>query len=85
MHVFSLLTSVVIHVVSKRKHFSAVCGSLFRIGSRWLSNKNSNNQKIESARGTMGRGKRPARFIFFLPASLRHKEESAEERVGVVI
>ena len=45
--------------------------------------KNSNNRKIESARGTMGRGKRrgglspffpfpssPARFLFFLPSLL---------------
>ena len=52
-------------------------------------NKNNNNRKIESARGTMGRGENwaslplfpfpsPAsRFLFFLsPASLRHKEAS---------
>ena len=52
-------------------------------------NKNSNNRKRASARGTIGRGKRllffpfplcRARFLFFLPASLRRKEVSAEER-----
>ena len=52
-------------------------------------NKNNNNWKIDSARGTMGRGEKwaslplfslpivPARFLFSLsPATLRHKEAS---------
>ena len=53
--------------------------------------KNNNNRKIDSARGKMGRGKslfslspshRAQRFLFSLsPASLHHKEASAEERV----
>ena len=54
-------------------------------------NKNSNNQKIESARGTMGGGKNlasslspshcpPRAFFFLSPASLRYKEASAEAR-----
>ena len=40
-------------------------------------------EKIESARGTMGREKScPARSLFFFsPASPQHKEASAEERV----
>ena len=54
---------------------------------------NCNNGKTESPRGTMGRGKRqeplfslspfhraPRAFYFFLPASLRHKEASAQKR-----
>ena len=59
-------------------------------------NKNSNNEKIESARGTREEGKGgktpvfslplpivpPALSFSFSPASLRHKKASAEERVG---
>ena len=53
-------------------------------------NKNSNNGKIESARGTMGRGNRveplfslssshrAPRAFFFSPASLRHREQRRE-------
>lgn len=85
MHLFSLLTSAVIHVVSKGNTFQ-LCVTL-RPPAEALAgypNKNSNNKKIESARGTMGRGKGLRAFFFFLPASLRHKQASAEERVGVV-
>ena len=64
-------------------------------------NKNSNNEKIESPRGTMGRGKMRKRglsSLFPLPivprahsvslslqSSLRYKEASAEERRPVMI
>ena len=54
-------------------------------------NKNSNNRKIESVRGTMGRANRRELLlfplpivplaIFFLQPSLQYKEDSAEERV----
>ena len=56
-------------------------------------NKNSNNRKIVSARGTIGRGKNgsflsfslpscPARLLFsFFPASLRHRDLCGGERV----
>ena len=66
--------------------------ALLRKGSRWVSQKNSSlNDKIESAQGTMGRGKRlsllfplpivPRALSFsFSPAPLRYKEASAEER-----
>ena len=62
--------------------------------------KNSNNRKIESAQGTMGRGKSgseafllsfpfpssPARFLFLsLQSSLQYQEASAEERGPVMI
>ena len=40
------------------------------------TNKNSNNRKIKSARWTMPR----APSVSFFPASLQHKEASAEER-----
>ena len=69
------------------------CHSLLRKGSRWVSQQNSNNGKIQSVRGTMGRGKSgseafllsfpfpssPARFLFpSLQSSLRYKEASGE-------
>ena len=71
--------------------------SLLCRGYRWVSQYNSNNRKIRGGGGTMWRGKRhesrflpfpfpwsPARFIFsFSPASLRHKEDSAEGRANI--
>ena len=62
--------------------------------------KNSNNRKIESARGTMGREKRRGglcsffplpivpcalSFLFLSPVSPQHKEDSAEEIVTAFI
>ena len=88
MHLFSLLTSVVIHVVSKGNIcIFQLCASLSSAEApAGYPNKNSNNKKNRKRVGTKERGKRPARyFFFFLPASMRHKEGSAEERVGVVI
>ena len=71
--------------------------SLLRRGSRWVSHKNSSNEKTGGARGTMGRGNNRtlcflfplpivpcAFFFFFLPASLRRKEASTKERAGTV-
>ena len=42
--------------------------SLLRRGPARHPNKNSNNQKIESARGTMGRGKRRELLFSFSPS-----------------
>ena len=43
--------------------------SLLRRGSRWVSHQNKIIEKIESARGTMGRGKPRALSFSFSPAS----------------
>ena len=75
MHLFSLLTSAVIHVVSKGNIFQLCVTLPPEEAPAGYPNKNSNNKKIESARGTMGRGKGLRAFFFFLPASLRYKQE----------
>ena len=56
MHLFSLLTSAVIHVVSKGNIFQLCVTLPPAEAPAGYPNKNSNNKKIESARGTMGRG-----------------------------
>ena len=75
MHLFSLLTSAVIHVLSKGNIFQLCVTLPPAEAPAGYPNKNSNNKKIESARGTMGRGKGLRAFFFFLPASLRYKQE----------
>ena len=68
MHVFNLLTSVVIHVVSKGNIFQLCVALSFAEAPVGYPNKNSNNRKIERARGRWEEGKGLRAFFFLSPS-----------------